>query len=175
MTDEIETFTEQGVRLRSGLELPADIIVAATGLKMRLMGGIAVDRRRRPVDIARHTTYKGMMYSDVPNLAMAIGYTNASWTLKADLIAGRVCRLLNHMDRRGYAVCTPRMGDASVSDDPIMPLTSGYVQRAKAILPKQGSRKPWRMNQNYALDMLALRFARDDKDLEFRPRAAPAA
>jgi monooxygenase len=169
---EIEAFTETGLRLASGQELAADIIVTATGLKVRLMGGIAIEVDGAPVDMASTTTYKSVMFSDIPNLASIFGYTNASWTLKSDLVADYVCRLLNHMDRRGYAICTPRLGDAPIAEDPTLPLTSGYIQRAKGLLPKQGKRKPWRMNQNYALDVMALRLsAIDDGALEFRRRA----
>ncbi len=168
---EIETFTETGLRLTSGQELAADVIVTATGLKVRLMGGIAIEVDGAPVDIAAATTYKSVMFSDIPNLASIFGYTNASWTLKSDLIADYVCRLLNHMDRRGYAICTPRRGDAAIADGPTLPLTSGYIERAKDLLFKQGTRKPWRMNQNYALDVMALRFSPiDDGALEFRRR-----
>ena len=171
VTGEIETFTETGLRLVSGEELEADIIVTATGLKMRLMGGIAIEVDGAPVDVADTTTYKSAMFSDIPNSASVFGYTNASWTLKSDLIADYVCRLLNHMDRRGYTVCTPRRGDAPITEDPTLPLTSGYIQRAKGLLPKQGAKTPWRMNQNYALDVLALRFgAIDDGALEFTGR-----
>jgi cation diffusion facilitator CzcD-associated flavoprotein CzcO len=177
VTDEIETFTEAGLRLRSGGELGAEVIVTATGLVMRLMGGaeIFVDGGR--VDLATRTTYKGVMYSDIPNLASAFGYANASWTLKCDLSADYVCRLLRHMDRRGYGVCTPRLEAGSVSVDPTLPLTSGYIQRARGLLPKQGVKQPWRMNQNYALDLLAYRFgALEDGALEFRrPKPAIAA
>ena len=143
---EIETFTEAGLRLASGQELAADIIVTATGLKVRLVGGIAIEVDGAPVDIASTTTYKSVMFSDIPNLASIFGYTNASWTLKSDLIADYVCRLLNHMDRRGYSICTPRRGDVPIADGPTLPLTSGYIQRAKGLLPKQGEREPWRMN-----------------------------
>ena len=116
-------------------------------------------------------TYKGVMYSDVPNLASAFGYTNASWTLKCDLSANYVCRLINHMDRRGYAVATPRVRNASTVADLTLPLTSGYVQRAQGLLPKQGSKQPWKMNQNYARDLRAFRFgALEDGALEFHPR-----
>ena len=168
---EIETFTAAGLRLASGQELAADIIVTATGLKVRLMGGIAIEVDGAPVDMATTTTYKSVMFSDIPNLASIFGYTNASWTLKSDLIADYVCRLLNHMNRRGYAICTPRRGDTAIADGPTLPLTSGYVERAKDLLFKQGARKPWRMNQNYALDVMALRFsAIDDGALEFRRR-----
>jgi cation diffusion facilitator CzcD-associated flavoprotein CzcO len=168
---EIVAFTETGLRLASGEEIPADVIVTATGLKVRLMGGLALEVDGAPVDIAATTAYKGVMFSDVPNLVSVFGYTNASWTLKSDLIAEYVCRLLSHMDRRGYASCTPRLGDAPIADGPTLPLTSGYIERAKHLLPKQGMRKPWRMNQNYILDVMALRFgAIEDGALEFRRR-----
>jgi cation diffusion facilitator CzcD-associated flavoprotein CzcO len=169
VTGEIETFTESGVRLTSGEELEADIIVTATGLKLRLMGGIKIEVDGNPVEVGSTTIYKSVMFSDLPNLASIFGYTNASWTLKSDLIADYVCRLLDHMDRRGYAICTPRRGDAAIAEEPTLPLTSGYIQRAKNLLPKQGTKKPWRMNQNYALDVMALRFgAIDDGALEFK-------
>jgi monooxygenase len=168
---EIETFTESGLRLTSGQEVAADIIVTATGLKVRLMGGVAIEVDGAPVDIATTTAYKGVMFSDTPNLASIFGYTNASWTLKSDLIAEYVCRLLSHMDRRGYAICTPRLGDAAIADEPTLPLTSGYIERAKDLLFKQGTKKPWRVNQNYALDIMAFRFgAIEDGALEFRRR-----
>jgi monooxygenase len=171
VTGEIETFTEAGLRLTSGEKLEADIIVTATGLKLRLMGGIAIEVDGKPVAISSTTIYKSVMFSDIPNLASVFGYSNASWTLKSDLIADYICRLLGHMDRRGYAICTPRRGDAPIAEDPTLPLTSGYILRGKNLMPKQGTRKPWRMNQNYALDVLALRFgAIDDGALEFRRR-----
>jgi monooxygenase len=178
VTGEIETFTESGLRLTSGEELEADIIVTATGLKLRLMGGIKIEVDGKPVEVGSTTIYKSVMFSDLPNLASIFGYTNASWTLKSDLIADYVCRLLDHMDRRGYAICTPRRGEAAIAEEPTLPLTSGYIQRAKNLLPKQGTRKPWRMNQNYALDVMALRFgAIDDGALEFKrlDRASRAA
>ena len=168
---EIETFTETGLRLTSGQEIEADLIVTATGLKVRLMGGVAIEVDGAPVDIASTTAYKGVMFSDIPNLASIFGYTNASWTLKSDLIAEYVCRLLSHMDRRGYAICTPRRGDAAIADEPTLPLTSGYIERAKHLLFKQGTKKPWRVNQNYALDVMAFRFgAIEDGALEFKRR-----
>ena len=167
VTDEIETFTQAGLRLRSGDELKADIIVTATGLKVKLLGGMQLAVDDAPVDPAKTLLYKGMMLSDVPNLACAIGYTNASWTLKCELTSAYVCRLLNHMDANGYAWCVPRPRDGLVVE-PAISLTSGYIQRASAILPKQGSRRPWRLYQNYALDMAALRFGRvADGTLEF--------
>ena len=172
VTDEIETFTEHGIRLRSGEELRADIVVTATGLKMRLMGGMQVVVDGKAVDFSKTLTYKGMMSNDVPNMALALGYTNASWTLKCDLTSEYVCRLLNFMQERGYAYCAPRKPDSAIGEEPALSFTSGYVQRALGSLPKQGSKKPWRLNQNYAVDLLALRFGElDDGTMEFvRPR-----
>jgi cation diffusion facilitator CzcD-associated flavoprotein CzcO len=168
VTDKIETFTETGLRLRSGEELAADIIVTATGLVMRLMGGMELVVDGRTVNPGTTLSYKGMMFSDLPNLASTFGYTNASWTLKSDLTAEYLCRILNRMDRGGYAYCTPRNNDPSTIPDATLPLASGYMQRAKDILPKQGSKRPWRLYQNYAKDMLALRFGSiDDGTLVF--------
>jgi monooxygenase len=168
VTDEIATFTEKGLRLRSGEELEADIIITATGLKLKLLGGMQLLVDGAAAAASRAMTYKGMMYSEIPNLASAFGYTNASWTLKADLTAEYVCRLLNYMDARGYDYCTPRRRDPSITEEPAINFTSGYIQRARDILPKQGSKKPWKLHQNYALDLLDLRFARvDDGTMEF--------
>ena len=169
VTDEIEAFTEKGLRLKSGEELEADIIVTATGLKVQLMGGMEVWVDGQPVKLSRTMSYKGMMYSDVPNLVSTFGYTNASWTLKADLTAEYVCRLLKHMDAHGYDTCTPRKQDESIAEEPAIDFSSGYIQRAMDELPKQGSKRPWRLHQNYALDMLEFRFASvDDGTMEFR-------
>jgi monooxygenase len=171
VTDEIETFTETGLRLRSGDEIAADIIVTATGLKLKLLGGMQVLVDGAPVNLSRALTYKGMMYSDIPNLASAFGYTNASWTLKADLTAAYVCRLLNYMDEKGLSSCTPVKRDADIVEEPMVNFTSGYFVRASASLPKQGSKKPWKLYQNYALDTLALRFGKvDDGTMEFALR-----
>jgi cation diffusion facilitator CzcD-associated flavoprotein CzcO len=167
-TDRIETFTETGVRLESGKELAADIVVAATGLVVKMMGGmeIVVDGVR--ADLANKMIYKGMMVSDVPNFALAFGYINASWTLKCDLTARAVCRLLSHMERHGYTSCTPRLRDSAVTKEPMLSFTSGYVRRAVGVLPHQGSKAPWRVHQNYLLDMLVMRFGRiEDGVLEF--------
>jgi cation diffusion facilitator CzcD-associated flavoprotein CzcO len=169
VTDEIEAFTEKGLRLRSGEELEADIIVTATGLKVQLMGGMEVWVDGAQVKLSRALTYKGMMYNGVPNLASSFGYTNASWTLKSDLTAEYVCRLLKHMDAGGYVCCTPRKRDDSIAEQPAIDFSSGYIQRAKDVLPKQGSKRPWKLHQNYALDMLEFRFASvDDGTMEFR-------
>jgi cation diffusion facilitator CzcD-associated flavoprotein CzcO len=171
VTDEIASFTETGLVLRSGKELAADIIVTATGLRLKLLGGMTVDVDGSRVDFAKTMSYKGMMFSDVPNLACAFGYTNASWTLKADLTCDYVCRLLRYIDRHGYACGTPRRTDPSVAELPFLDFTSGYVQRAIEQFPRQGSRKPWRLYQNYALDLLTLRFGSiADGAMEFRRR-----
>ncbi|HET6929570.1 MAG TPA: NAD(P)/FAD-dependent oxidoreductase, partial [Candidatus Acidoferrum sp.] len=169
VTDEIEAFTEKGLRLRSGAELDADIIVTATGLKVQLMGGMEVWVDGAQVNLSRSLTYKGMMYNGVPNLASSFGYTNASWTLKSDLTAEYVCRLLKHMDAGGYAQCTPRNRDDSIAEQPAIDFSSGYIQRAKDVLPKQGSKRPWKLHQNYALDLLEFRFASvEDGTMEFQ-------
>jgi monooxygenase len=173
VTDHIETFTERGLKLQSGAELEADLIVTATGLNVQLFGGMQVKVDGERVDLAATMSYKGMMFSDVPNLASAFGYTNASWTLKCDLTCEYVCRLLNHMDTNGYRSCTPRRSDPSIAPVPWMDFSSGYVQRAIDRLPKQGSKAPWRLYQNYALDVLSLRFGSvTDEAIEFAAAAA---
>jgi monooxygenase len=175
VTDQIETFTEKGLRLRSGTELEADIVVTATGLNLLFLGGLEATVDGVRVDFAQTVNYKGMMFSDVPNLALAIGYTNASWTLKAELICRYVCRLLNHMTKTRMRQCTPRLRDSRFEPMPFLDLTSGYVQRAIDRFPKQGSRTPWRLHQNYALDLLMLqRGSVDDGVMEFS-NPAPAA
>jgi monooxygenase len=169
VTDEIERFTETGVALRSGATVAADLIVTATGLELQAFGGIALDVDGQTVDPARHFNYKGVMFSDVPNFASCFGYANASWTLKADLVCRYVCRLLNHMQRHGFVQCTPRNDDPQVSGLPWIDFSSGYLQRSLARFPKQGTRAPWRLQQNYLRDLFALRFGRvDDPELHFR-------
>jgi cation diffusion facilitator CzcD-associated flavoprotein CzcO len=168
VTDHIETFTEGGLKLKSGAELAADLIVTATGLVVIPLGGVKLAVDGRAVDPARTFLYKGMMYSDVPNLASVFGYTNASWTLKADLVCEYVCRLLNDMDRRCYRQCTPRNTDPALQEEPFVDFSSGYIQRALALQPKQGSRRPWKLYQNYVLDLLNLRFGSlRDRAMEF--------
>ncbi|HET9159641.1 MAG TPA: NAD(P)/FAD-dependent oxidoreductase, partial [Caulobacteraceae bacterium] len=159
VTDTIDRFTSDGILLDSGKTLKADIIVTATGLSLNVLGGMAVSVDGRSVDFGRALTYKGMMYQDVPNLAYAFGYTNASWTLKADLTCEHVCRLLNHMDRIGQRQVTPRLNDPDVHEVPWLDFSSGYVRRAIAKLPKQGDKAPWKLHQNYALDILNLRYS----------------
>lgn len=166
VTDRIERFTPTGLRLVSGRELPADLIVTATGLQVRLMGGVPVTVDGQAVDWAERLTYKGMMFSGVPNFAIAFGYTNASWTLKADLTARYVARLLNAMRRRGMRQVTPRPS-GPVEPQPFLDFTSGYVQRAAALLPRQGHRKPWRVHQSYTRDLMALKFGGVDDELDF--------
>jgi monooxygenase len=160
VTEQIETFTATGLRLRSGDEVPADIIITATGLNMRLLNGMHLSVDGAPVDLAQTLSYRGMMYSGVPNLASVFGYTNASWTLKCELIVQYVCRLLNYMDRHGYSECRPEPANIAASAAPMLPLTSGYVRRALDSLPRQGLQKPWRTYQNYVRDVFSLRLSR---------------
>lgn len=161
VTDTIERFTPNGILLKSGKELMADIVVMATGLKLNMLGGVAITIDGRPRAASDAIAYKGMMLSDVPNMAMAFGYTNASWTLKADLTAAYVCRLLNYMDRHNKLIAVPRR-EAGVEPQPFLSFTSGYVQRASDVLPRQGSRRPWQVYQNYLQDLMTIRFGRVD-------------
>ena len=176
VTDEIDAFTGDGILLKSGAHLAADVVVVATGLKLNLLGDIEFTVNGARVEVSRAMAYKGAMLSGVPNMAYAFGYTNASWTLKADLTANYVCRLLRHMDSHGYAIAIPRP-DPALGEQPFLAFTSGYVVRALKILPKQGSQRPWKVYQNYFLDALTLRWARiDDGVLDFeRARARRAA
>jgi cation diffusion facilitator CzcD-associated flavoprotein CzcO len=155
-TGDIETFTPSGVRLVSGEELPADIVVTATGLNLMMLGGIRLTVDETDIDLAETLAYKGMMLSGVPNLAIALGYSNASWTLKCDLVATYVCRLLTYLDRHGYASCTP-VAPETTELSPLINLTSGYVQRSVHALPKQGPSAPWRLYQSYPRDLVLLR------------------
>jgi cation diffusion facilitator CzcD-associated flavoprotein CzcO len=168
VTDHVDTFTETGIRLRSGAELDADIIVAATGLELQFVGGIELTVDGEPVELANRLTYKGMMLEGVPNLALAIGYTNASWTLKCDLTCRYVCRLLNHLRDTDRRQCTPVNHDTSVVAEPLLGLQSGYIQRAADRLPSQGSKFPWRVYQSFLQDYRATKMANvDDGVMEF--------
>ncbi len=167
VTDEIDAFTQSGIRLKSATELPADIVVTATGLTLDLLGGVEFTVDGASIDVSKRMAYKGAMLSDVPNLAYTFGYTNASWTLKADLTAKYVCRLIRHMDSHGLAVATPRR-DPAMPEEPFLDFTSGYVVRGREILPKQGTLRPWKVYQNYFLDVFTLGLGRiDDGVLEF--------
>ncbi len=168
-TDTIADFTSGAILLTSGASVPTDIIVTATGLKLNVIGDVAFVIDGAPVDLSKALVYKGMMMSSVPNCAFVFGYTNASWTLKADLTSEYICRLLNHMDKRGATIAMPDRSDPTLEEEPFFgTFSSGYVQRATAMLPKQGSKKPWKLNQNYALDLIALRFGRiDDGTMAF--------
>jgi cation diffusion facilitator CzcD-associated flavoprotein CzcO len=175
VTDQIETLTKTGIKLASGRTLDADIIVSATGLKMQLLSGVDFTVDGKGTDLAKSMSYKGMMYSDVPNLASSFGYTNASWTLKCDLTCEYVCRMLNYMDKRGIAYGVPRKTDPTLTEEPWLDFSSGYVQRALDQLPRQGSKRPWKLYQNYALDLMTLRFgAVDDGSMEFHRKTAGA-
>ena len=174
VTDHIETFTEDGLLLKSGKHLEADVIVTATGLVLKLFSGLQLVTDGVPVEMPKTLVYKGMMFSDVPNLAFAVGYTNASWTLKCDLTAEYVCRLLNYMDQHGYAVCAPRVNDPNLEEEPVIDFNSGYVLRALHTLPRQGSKTPWRLHQNYVKDLRMMRYGSvEDGAMEFK--TAPVA
>ncbi|MEQ8659851.1 MAG: NAD(P)/FAD-dependent oxidoreductase, partial [Gammaproteobacteria bacterium] len=176
VTDEIARFTADGIVLKSGQTLAADIIVTATGLDLVLLGGAGLSVDGKPVELPQHWSYRGMMFSDIPNLAFTLGYINASWTLRAELVGEYVCRLLNHMDARGATVCTPRLRD----DDRDMParfmiddFTPGYMRRAMHLFPRQGNRDPWQNHQNYLQDRDLIRNAPlEDGVLEFTRGAA---
>ncbi len=176
VTDHIDSFTAKGIKLKSGTELEADIIVTATGLQLEAMGGTTVTVDGKQVDFGKTFTYKGLMYSGVPNLASVFGYTNASWTLRADLICDYVCRLLNTMDEKNVQIATPRLKDENMKPEPWLDFSSGYVQRAISMLPKQGPNAPWRQNQNYFADIKDMRRAPiEDEVLVFsRAKAASA-
>jgi cation diffusion facilitator CzcD-associated flavoprotein CzcO len=169
VTGTIETFTETGVRLTDGRELPADIIVTATGLNLQLLGGMSVMVDNEKVALPSTMAYKGCMLSGLPNFALAMGYTNASWTLKVDLTYEFVWRLLRYMDQHGYVACVPEKKDDSLDEQPFLDFAAGYVLRALEELPKQGPSAPWRLRMNYVLDLLTLRFGKvDDGVLTFR-------
>jgi cation diffusion facilitator CzcD-associated flavoprotein CzcO len=181
-TDRIQSFTEGGLALESGAELEADVIVTATGLNVLPLGGLKFAVDDVEVAIPKTVAYKGMMLCGVPNLAMALGYTNASWTLKCDLVAQYVCRLLNHMDENGYAFCTPQAPDPSLPTRPFIDLKSGYVRRSIDALPRQGASLPWRLHQNYIRDIRLLKRGRIDDamlfsrhtSVEHQPELAPS-
>lgn len=168
VTDHIETFTESGIRLVSGEELEADLIVTATGLVLEVLNGVDVSIDGAKLDVSKCLNYKGIMYSGVPNLALTMGYTNSSWTLKADLTSAYICRLLNFMERTGKQICVPRVTDPTVEPEPLTKFSPGYFKRAEHILPKQGSKRPWRLHQNVFRDKISLGLGRvNDGVMEF--------
>jgi cation diffusion facilitator CzcD-associated flavoprotein CzcO len=168
VTDTIETFTEDGVRLASGEVLPADVVITATGLNLLAFGGIELAVDGAKVDLPETMAYRALMLSGVPNFAFTIGYTNASWTLKADLVAEYVCRLLSHLDETGARSVVP-VPDPDIEREPFMDFKAGYVLRALDRLPKQGSVEPWKLRQYYLHDVRAIRRAPiDDGALAFR-------
>jgi monooxygenase len=168
VTDRIATFTEKGVKLESGGELEADIVITATGLAMQPLGGIDLVVDGRAIDIAKALSYKGVMVSGVPNLAAVFGYINASWTLKADLICAYVCRLLNLMEKKGAVQVTPNNRGAAAAGFFVENFSSGYMRRALGKWPRQGTALPWRVHQNYFRDLRSLKWsAIDDGALEF--------
>jgi cation diffusion facilitator CzcD-associated flavoprotein CzcO len=183
VTDHIETFTEAGLKLRTGRELEADIIITATGLELQFAGGAEVSVDERPIDIGKAVLYKGVMFSGVPNMAFVFGYTNASWTLRADLLAEYFCRMINLMDKRDYVEARPKGPDPTMPVKPLGNLTSGYFKRAQDLLPREGLKGVWRNPQNYVFDIFRFRFgAIEDGILEFRrardskvPETSPAA
>ena len=168
VTDQIESFSESGLRLRSGAELEADVIVTATGLNLLALGGIDISVDGRELDLSSHVAYKGLMLDGVPNAALCIGYTNASWTLKCDLTCEYVCRMLNHMSEHGYRQAVPVVDGAEITPQPLINLDSGYVLRSVDKFPRQGSEPPWKLRQNYPLDVVALRLSKlEDGVLRF--------
>ncbi|MEM1249178.1 MAG: NAD(P)/FAD-dependent oxidoreductase [Acidobacteriota bacterium] len=177
VTDHIERITANGIQLKSGEHLEADVIVSATGLQMQLLSGIEFTVDGDVRDLKKLISYKGVMFGDMPNMANTMGYTNASWTLKADLISGYVCRVLKHMDKTGATKVMAEVTDPNMPTQPFMDLTSGYVARTAELLPKQGTEPPWRLHQNYLLDYRILRFGRlEDGVLQFtKPQTAVAA
>jgi cation diffusion facilitator CzcD-associated flavoprotein CzcO len=171
-TGHIDRFTERGLRLQSGQELDADVIVTATGFSLQWLGGIPLDVDGAPVRPEDEMVYKGCMLSRIPNCAFVFGYINSSWTLRAELVCEYVCRLLQHMDEHGYRECCPDP-DPSVERVPLLELDAGYVKRGEGHIPCQGDRDPWRLNQNYALDVALLRGQPiDDGTLRFEGRSA---
>lgn len=166
VTDTIQSFTSDGILLTSGKELKADIIVTATGLVMQLLGGMSISVDGVPVDLGKTVSYKGIMLSGVPNLGTTFGYTNASWTLKADLTADYICRLLNKMEKLGVRQATPKV-PKDENLEPTMGLSSGYVTRAQGNLPLQAAKKPWKLYQNFALDTLMLKHGKIDNEMVF--------
>ena len=162
VTDHIATFTEDGILLESGKELKADLIVSATGLIIKIAGGMKIKVDGQNIDISKLLNYKGVMLQNLPNIATIIGYTNASWTLKADLACAYVCRLIKYMDTKGYKSCVPKSEDKNPETVPVIDFSSGYIQRSLDKMPKQGKNYPWRLHQNYIKDTIILKHRKID-------------
>ena len=175
-TDHIEKITETGIQLKSGKHLDADIIVSATGLEIQILGGVKGSVDGKPLDTSKHMLYQGVMVSDVPNMAMIIGYINASWTLKVDIAGQYISRLLNHMEKNGYDEVIAKADASEMEDDTVMgSLTSGYVARAIDVMPKQGKHAPWKVTNNYLADRKELKNASFNDDvLQFSKRELDA-
>lgn len=168
VTETIQEFTEKGIKLNSGEELQADIIVSATGLQMQLLGGMTSEVNGEKIDTSQVHSYKGVMFSNIPNFAFAVGYTNASWTLKCDLNCQFVTRLLNYMDKKGKTKVVPVFDSNKYDSEPLLDFDAGYVKRAEAFLPKQGSQRPWKVHQNYIKDTISLKLEKiNNENLEF--------
>ncbi len=168
VTGHIKTFTKTGIKLESGDLLKADLVVSATGLELLPMGGMAIEVDGKLMSLPDALGFRGMMLSDIPNFVLAAGYTNASWTLKCDLTSEYVCRMLNHMDKKGFQYCVARNLDPSMERVAFLDLASGYVDRSIDSFPKQGTRSPWKLYQNYLLDIISLRFgSMQDKEMEY--------
>jgi cation diffusion facilitator CzcD-associated flavoprotein CzcO len=168
VTDHIERFNAEGIHLQSGKQLDADIIIMATGLNLKFAGGVQYSIDGKTIDFTQHYVYRGMMFSDIPNLAFVVGYTNSSWTLKADLSSNYMCRLLNEMSRNSYKSVTPRVND-TIGEEPLLDFEAGYVLRSREQFPKQGDRFPWKVYQNYIRDFFSLGYGSlKDNELEFR-------
>jgi len=168
VTDTIDQFTPEGIRLGSGKSLNADIVVTATGLKVQLFGGMKMSKDGQDIDLTQEHAYRGVMLSNVPNFAFAVGYTNASWTLKCDLNCQFVTRIMKQMDAQNVRVCVPRF-DPNVESEDLLDLSSSYVERAKNILPKQGTKVPWKVHQNYLKDLASLKYGTvKGEELEYK-------
>ena len=166
VTDHIERFTETGIDLVSGRHLDADIIVSATGLRLQACGGVRLEVDGTQVELGDTFVYKGFMLSGVPNLAMCVGYTNASWTLRADISSQEVCRIVNHLDEHGYSSATPVVRE-DIQPEPLLDLSSGYIRRSADVMPRQGSKAPWKLRQNFVLDLLSSKLGDVTESLHF--------
>ncbi|MDB4093910.1 NAD(P)/FAD-dependent oxidoreductase, partial [Flavobacteriaceae bacterium] len=169
LTDQIKSFNKNGILLESGKELKADLVISATGLKLKFMGGIKIKIDNKIIDPSKLVSYKGMMLQDIPNATVVFGYTNASWTLKIDLVCEYFCRILNHMDKNELKSFVPKIKENNLETESSIGLKSGYVKRALKILPKQGKKYPWKLNQNYIKDMFLLKFKKiEDEYIYFK-------